>query len=242
MIENEFRIVLCDDDFIFMEILAEKVERVLLEQKIPFQLNCYSDSRLMLNDVGQEDDLYFLDIYMPGISGMELAKDILNRNPKGIIIFVSNHEETVFEAIRYRPFRFIRKGRLMEELPEALMAWVRKNVRQRQKLEVKTRQGMVGVPLDEILYLESVRHYIRICCTNGQYEMRGKLSEYEEYLKRWGFVRTNVSYVVNCQYISKLSAGQVVLVTGETISIGRKRREEVKYAYLKFVREDLEWR
>lgn len=44
------------------------------------------------------------------------------------------------------------------------------------------------------------------------------------------------------QYISKLSAGQVVLVTGETISIGRMRREEVKNAYLKFVREDLEWR
>ena len=52
MIENEFRIVLCDDDSIFMEILAEKIERVLMEQKIPFQLNCYSDSRLMLKDVG----------------------------------------------------------------------------------------------------------------------------------------------------------------------------------------------
>lgn len=240
--EKVYRIVLCDDDAIFMEIMAEKIEKHLIGQKMPFQLKRYLDSCQMSMDITQEDDLYFLDIDMPGVSGMELAKAILKGNPKGIIIFVSNHEEMVFEAIHYMPFRFIRKGRLEEELQEALLAWEKKIVWRRQKLEIRTRDGMVCVPVDEVLYLESRRHYIRVCCTGREYEMRGKLSDYEENLKHWGFVRVNVGYLVNCQHISILRAGQVILSSKEEISIGRARREEVKHAYMKSVREDSIWR
>ncbi|MBO5069889.1 MAG: response regulator transcription factor [Roseburia sp.] len=240
--EKVYRIVLCDDDAVFMEIMEEKIKKCLNEEKMPFQLRRYLHSCQMTTDITQEDDLYFLDIDMPGVSGMELAKAILRENPQGTIIFVSNHEEMVFEAIRYMPFRFIRKDRLEEELHEALLAWEKKIVWRRQKLEVKTRDGMVCVPVDEVLYLESHRHYIRVCCTSREYEMRGKLSDYEENLKHWGFVRVNVGYLVNCRHISVLRAGQVILSSKEEISIGRARREEVKRAYMKFVREDSEWR
>lgn len=240
--EKEYRIVLCDDDAVFMEIMIEKIEKYFMEQKVSFRLKHYLDSRQLLNAIDQEDNLYFLDIDMQGVSGMELAKKILTENLKGTIVFVSNHEEMVFEAIHYMPFRFIRKGRLEEELQETLIAWSRKMVKQEQKLEIKTREGLVYVPIDKILYLESVRHYIRVCCADGQYEMRGKLSDYEENLKDRGFVRVNAGYLVNCQHISILRTGQVVLSSKEEISISRARRDTVRHAYMKFSREDSMWR
>ena len=58
----------------------------------------------------------FLDIDMPGISGLEIAKKLREENSDIILIFVSAHEQYVFESIEYSPFRYIRKSRIEKEL------------------------------------------------------------------------------------------------------------------------------
>jgi len=53
--------------------------------------------------------LLILDIDMPGISGLDLAETLRASNLNLLIIFLSNHEEFVFKAIEFQPFRYIRK-------------------------------------------------------------------------------------------------------------------------------------
>ncbi len=56
----------------------------------------------------QDMHILFLDIDMPGIDGMEIAKRLEQTERRVKVIFVTNHADMVFTAIHYRPFRFIR--------------------------------------------------------------------------------------------------------------------------------------
>lgn len=89
MIEKRIdcKIVICDDDVIFLELLAEKIKAELDTQEIAGRLKKYSDGRELINRISSEDDLYFLDIDMPKVSGMELAEAVIKRNPKAAMSF-----------------------------------------------------------------------------------------------------------------------------------------------------------
>lgn len=107
--DKRYKIVICDDDETFIDLLSEKIEQDFVQRKIVCLIEKYSDSRKLLDNIGAETQLYFLDIDMPEINGMEIADKILAKNPHSEIIFISNHEEMVFESFRYTPLRFIRK-------------------------------------------------------------------------------------------------------------------------------------
>ena len=240
--EKRYNLVLCDDDVMFLELLEEKISEQMQKNGAACQVKRYPDSRQMLDHLTEEDELYVLDIDMPEVSGMELAKALLEKNPKASILFISNHEEMVFEAIRYQPFRFIRKEHLEEELPEAVNAWLEKKKRENSTIEITAKSGNVLLFLTDILYMESNRHYLMIHCGEQVYEVRGKISDYEKLLKGHGFVRVNVAYLVNCQYIRALRAKKVTLTNGMELNIGQNRQEEIKHTYMEYIREKALWK
>ena len=85
--------------------------------------------------------MVFMDIDMPGLSGMETAALLRERNCNTTLIFVSSYEHFVFESIRYMPFRFIRKSLYQEEVPEALQSWFAIQSNQKQSITLRTGTG-----------------------------------------------------------------------------------------------------
>ena len=59
---------------------------------------------------------------MPDVSGLEVAKKLRQKHLDIILIFISAHEQYVFESIEYNPFRYIRKNRIEKELMPCLKA------------------------------------------------------------------------------------------------------------------------
>lgn len=241
MKNGQYEICICDDDILFLKILRQKIAEIFAKKKKEYEIYSYSDSGELIKNRLTKADLYFLDIDMPGISGMDVAKQLINENKEAAIIFISNYEETVFEAIHYAPFRFIRKAYLETELPEAIAAWEKEHRRRRKNrmiLEIKTKEGITAVPCRNIIYIESNRHYLCVKCKDGEHRTRGKLSDYEKTLKEAGFVRAGIGYMVNCRWIKQLKTSQLTLKTDEVIAISRGRFEEVKHTYMEYVRED----
>lgn len=209
MIEKheKYKIVICDDDNTFAELLCEKIRAELYGKKEEILVEKYNSSQELLDHISVEDDLYFLDIDMPEINGMEVADRILTKNPHSDIIFISNHEEMVFESFRYMPLRFIRKEKMNQELKEALHAFLTKKEIESRVLEFSTREGMRWIAVDDIMFLESRRHYLQICCESENFELRGKISDYEKLLGKYGFGKyvkgkNNISFVwgIHSQY------------------------------------------
>ncbi len=240
--DKRYKIVICDDDETFIDLLSEKIEQDFVQRKIVCLIEKYSDSRKLLDNIGAETQLYFLDIDMPEINGMEIADKILAKNPHSEIIFVSNHEEMVFESFRYKPLRFIRKERMNQELQEAISAFLDKKEKESRILEITTREGKCCIAVDDIIFLESRQHYLKICCENENFELRGRISDYETMLEKYGFVRVNIGFIINCKYIKILKTKKIILCNGMEINIGSNRHDKVRHAYMEYVREKNKWK
>lgn len=241
--DKRYKIVICDDDDeTFIDLLSEKIEQDFVQRKIVCLIEKYSDSRKLLDNIGAETQLYFLDIDMPEINGMEIADKILAKNLHSEIIFVSNHEEMVFESFRYKPLRFIRKEKMNQELQEAISAFLDKKEKESRILEITTREGKCCIAVDDIIFLESRQHYLKICCENENFELRGRISDYETMLEKYGFVRVNIGFIINCKYIKILKTKKIILRNGMEINIGSNRHDKVRHAYMEYVREKNKWK
>lgn len=108
-----FKISICDDNNSFLEFLKEYVYSISRNLKYPVEVYTYNkgiDVVKLICDKKEDFDILLLDIDMPDINGLKVAKSIREINSDLLLIFVSSHEQYVFESIEYAPFRFIRKS------------------------------------------------------------------------------------------------------------------------------------
>ncbi|MFR8427947.1 MAG: LytTR family transcriptional regulator DNA-binding domain-containing protein [Roseburia inulinivorans] len=129
-----------------------------------------------------------------------------------------------------------------QELQEAISAFLDKKEKESRILEITTREGKCCIAVDDIIFLESRQHYLKICCENESYELRGRISDYETMLEKYGFVRVNIGFIINCKYIKILKTKKIILCNGMEINIGSNRHDKVRHAYMEYVREKNKWK
>ncbi|MDF2804804.1 MAG: Response regulator of the LytR/AlgR family, partial [Anaerocolumna sp.] len=112
---------ICDDEEIILESLKEQIAQQFQITGMKYELHVFNNGAKLIRVCENIAlDIVFLDIEMPLLNGLEVASRLREMNPFVHIIFVTNREDLVFSSFKYRPFRFIRKQRIIEELPEAV--------------------------------------------------------------------------------------------------------------------------
>ena len=90
-------------------------------ENVDIYINKFQDSLKFIQDYEKNFyNLIFLDICMPNINGLQVAEKIRNVDEAVEIIFVTAFDRCVYRSFKYRPFRFIRKNRINDELEEAI--------------------------------------------------------------------------------------------------------------------------
>ena len=105
----------------------------------------------------------------------------------------------------------------------------------REILPIQTGGEMRNLTVDEILYLESDKHTVRIYMLSssaGPYSCYASLQSFEEKLQPLGFLRVQKSFLVNMRHIRKLQCGEAALESGETLPVSEKNYRQIKRAYL----------
>lgn len=239
-----WNIVLCDDDEIFRTRFADQIQVELDRIGLEGEITTYSDGNVLLECQEKPIDILFLDIDMPGITGMDIAKYMRKQNPKTELIFVSNYSELVFEAIRYRPFRFLRKEYLQEELSEALLCLKEKKQEKPGMIELLVERKPLILAINDIVYVESRAHYLYFHMTDksGQEQIqrsRGKISDYVQILQPPDFLSPAKSSLVNCSQIKDFSLKELVVTTGERIVVSRDRKVQIQKQYMDYMRSKI---
>lgn len=233
------KIAVCDDDKKFSARLKFLIDEYFAKQDIGSNVTSYNRGTVFLTE-GIDCNAVFLDIEMPDMDGFEVAEQIRSNT---LIVFVTTHNELVYSSLKFRPFRFIRKAYLEEELPEALEA-VNKEIARLNagsKFILKTRSGDVLLNINNIEYMEIYTHSIQIYTVNGEVlECYGSLSELEKQLKGFGFVRTHKSYLVNCRYIFSIEKNRIVLDNKTEIPLSRYRVDTVRSKFSNHLRNAYE--
>ena len=229
-----YSIFICDDEPVFLNRIGKVVED-FFKDKADCTISLQNNAAELPDNL-PKSDLYLLDIYMPEISGFDLASRIRSSYPDSTIIFISSLKEPVFESFRYAPLRYIRKEYMETELCDALSAFLKTRQTDLLSLYLQTKPVPTEILVSSIRYIESNGHYLVFYCTDGEHCVRGKLGEYADKLYSHHFACPHKSYLVNLQIVSVVSKKEIFLDTGLSISISRTCRDSFLTAFMTYQR------
>ncbi len=189
-------------------------------------------------------DLLFLDVEMPGATGFDLL-DSLTYSPK--IILTTSKTEYAFDAFQYhvndylkKPFTYKRFLEAIQKLQQQIQAQepAPAVVSQQQSpvtlpqgsdtdfLFIKSEDKLVKIKKDDILFLESMRDYVKFVTPGKSYVTYSTLKNMEEKLIGPLFLKVHRSYIVNINKIDDIR-GNTIYLLGNQIPIGKGHKEEV---------------
>ena len=177
--------------------------------------------------------LLFLDIQMPELSGIEFAK-ILPAETK--IIFTTAFQQYAIEGYKVNALDYLLKPISYEDfLRAANKALDYYTVTQKQQtyaqdrfMYVKSDYKLIRVSLDDILYVEGLKDYVRIYLADGQKIMSlMNMKKFEEYLPRPEFLRTHRSYIVHMSKAQSVDRFRIVFGS-EYIPISDSYKDDVQ--------------
>jgi DNA-binding LytR/AlgR family response regulator len=226
-----FNCIIIEDEPLAAEVLQDYIRQV------PFLAirGCCSDAFYAMEALQKfEVDLIFLDIHLPKMKGLDLIK-VLKKPPR--VIITSAYQEYALQAYEFnvidyllKPIefsRFLMAVNKLEQNKEMLKPQrsIPKSM-ERQHLFFNVGKKKVKIFLDEILYIESLKEYIRVNTKNKSVLTKFKLSQVEELLAESNFLRIHRSFIVAKDNIEAFSATEVE-VGGKHLPIGRSYKELV---------------
>ena len=207
---DNMRIAICDDEVSMVQILEEKIKKLLPDAVIDKYL---SGDELIAS--GSKPDILFLDIQMPGMDGMETAKMLRQDNEDMILIFVTAAEEYVFQAFDVGAFHYLVKPFSDEKFKEVVTKAVH-NIKRSSRLEkdekyimVQTAGSHIKIFLRDIVYAEVYNRKVIIHTRSTDIEYYGKLQELSD-MAGTDFFRTHRAYLVHFKYVEKYDATNAI--------------------------------
>ena len=227
-------VAVCDDDPHDIGRMKKCAARIT-DYEAEFQFYCKPGEMLHEPAQGQNPDMYILDIEMPGMDGLSVAKEIRSRNSKTLIVFLTGHIKYMADVFEVVTFDFISKPITYERLCRLLdKAAAYLNVTS-QKFSFIFRQCRYSLNFDEIEFFEKSGRHVFIHTKGISYKTNMSTSRLWEKLDRRIFAAPHSSYIVNLSHVRSVSYSEVEMGEGDKIPISRGCRKEFTSAYMDFM-------
>ncbi len=185
----------------------------------------------------QAFDLVYLDIRMPKLDGITLARQLRRQNPACIVVFITGLRDHMLEAFDVEALDYICKpierARLRRSAERALQQITH---RQEASILVQTAHWCKAVRLSAIYYCEVINRKIYLYTNEGVLEYYGKLKEMEKQLDT-RFFKCHRSYLVNLDHLKLYQDGEIVLENGSRIPVSRLRHQELMEKMLDYMKD-----
>ena len=227
----KYSCIIVEDEPLAAEVLADYVRQVpFLELKRICSDAIYAMEALQSEKI----DLIFLDIHLPKLKGFEFIES-LKTHPH--IIITSAYKDYAIQAfdvnvIDYllKPIRFQRFLKAVNKLNQRSEVIVSPSSgavpTERSHVFFNVDKKRIKLYLDEILYIESIRDYIRITAKDKSIHTKFQISQIEELLAKNNFIRVHRSFIVAKDKITAYTATDVE-INSKQIPIGRSYKELV---------------
>ncbi|MEO5500852.1 MAG: LytTR family DNA-binding domain-containing protein [Ginsengibacter sp.] len=226
--------LIVEDEPLAAEVLEDYINQVSFLQLIE---KC-NDAIYALEILKREKiDLIFLDIHLPKLKGLDFIKTL--ENPPKIIITsaypdyaLQGYELNVLDYL-LKPIefsRFIKSVHKAQLKTEDLQLLEPQEINSRPFLFFNVGKKRVKIFFDDILYIESLKEYIKIVTKDKSILTKIQLGQTEDLLKNSNFIRIHRSFIVSKDKIDAFTASEVE-IRGVLIRIGRSYKEQV-YKYL----------
>ncbi|WP_250673392.1 LytTR family DNA-binding domain-containing protein (plasmid) [Paraclostridium ghonii] len=223
-----YRIVICEDDKLQMENLKNMITNIFYEITNQIEILEFCSGKTLLENELEGIDIFFLDIQMDSLTGMDVAKKIRERNYSSKIIFITSLIDYIQDGYTVRAYRYLLKPIKLEELKNHILNCIQDITRERNNFIVVERRGYIDkILIDSITYIEVHKKNITIYTLNNFYCAKNSIEKLEKELGIYNFFRCHKSYLINIKYIDSISKNTII-INDEKIPISKHRISNLK--------------
>lgn len=238
------KIAICDDD----EISLAFIKRILLTYAKSTHTMIHVDtfqSGNALLDANKHTlyNIHILDIMMPGMDGIALAKELRKTDEDAFLIFLTSSDEYTKDAYQVDAINYLMKP----VSPNKLIAIIKKLIsflpkEEEHSILVQTKQGIVSLSVAQIMYVEHITHVIYFHLANGtvvaSLTSTLTLSEVADQLLQYNnFFQPHRAYIVNMDYIQTITKTDLILKNNQGIPIPCRRYVSVRKQYTDYMQQ-----
>lgn len=227
------RIAICDDEEIYRIELKTILDKLLIN--VDYDIDTFSDGTILYESfAGQPYDLVFLDIEMPAVDGITLAKNIRSLSETVFIVFLTGHVEYALEGYEVNALRYLTKPVDIEKLREVIR-YVQEKQGSSRQIIVKEEGEEIVVDIGDVIYMEAMNQNVKIVTVKGEHFIRYNIGDFEEQLKNDGFFRIHRGYLISLSKVKKLAKNDVIMDNGITLPVSRSNLKLLKEALYSYV-------
>ncbi|MGX8833895.1 LytR/AlgR family response regulator transcription factor [Amedibacillus sp. YH-ame6] len=182
-------------------------------------------------------DIYLLDILMPGIDGINLARSIRERKETSEIIFLTISREYALDAFQVKASNYLVKPINASEFDAELLSSIQKaQPITRPSIVLKTKEGFTKINLHDVVLIEGYNHKQICIFSDGRtLETTYTLISLYDKLKNFPFFfMPHRSFIIHLDYITAMTTSHVTILGGRVIPISRNKYNDLKIALLEY--------
>ena len=230
-----YRIHIVDDSRTDAARIAELTSAFAEKRDLALTVECHPSAEAFLFRYEEDKvcDLLLLDIEMPGMDGVSLAKRIRAEDDRVSIVFITGYSDYIAEGYDVSALHYLVKPVSERKFEEVLERALARRQRKERTVVLKTGTETVQVSLSRVLFLESVRNYVTVH-TEGDhsYTVRGTLSHFEGELDN-RFLRVGRSYLVNLTKLRRITRTDMIFSDGSALPVPRGYYEILNQAIIR---------
>ena len=227
------RIAICDDEEKYRITLKTILDKLLTN--IDYNIDTFDDGNNLYEAFsGTTYDLVFLDIEMPAVDGITLAKKIRSRSENVFIVFLTSHIEYALEGYEVNALRYLTKPVDIEKLKEVIR-YVQEKQGSSRQIIIKEDGEEILIDINDVIYMESMNQNVRIVTAKGEHVIRYNIGDFEDQLKNDGFFRIHRGYLISLSKVKKFSKNDVIMEGDEALPVSRSNLKPLKEALYSYV-------
>lgn len=230
------KIAIVDDSALQREHLTKLVDAWSERNHQLVSLSDYpsADAFLFAYEEEADIDILLLDVEMPGMNGVELAKTIRKTNSTLQIVFVTAYYEYFSDGFDVSALHYLIKPIAPEKLWPVLDKAVENLAYRLRSVLISTAEGDVKVPLGDILYVEAQNVHLLIHTPGKVFRTRMTLLAMSRELDET-FFKIHRSFIVSLKYIQRISRTDVTMINGDILPLSRGSYDAVHAALIRYL-------
>ncbi len=224
-------VAIVDDEKELLESTYHLVVEAFNMLKVECSIKLYDRGKDLIYDMEENRyfDIYILDIVMPDINGMKLAKIIKQNRSESYIIFLTSHVEFAVDGYELNVSRFIPKTLMRRKLPKVMeeLCFKMKELQDDYYI-IQTNSRYEKIYLKNIMYFYKNRKNTIFVTIHGESKVRKTIKLVMEEIGSNDFVAIDRGVVVNISRIMKIESNKVILEDNSVLFISRSHLRSVK--------------
>ena len=229
--------IICDDDALQLQKMADMTSKWAEDANIKIEISQFNSSQALLAEYRPErNDILILDIMMPELDGLSLAKSLRKTKSDFHIIFISSSQDFALDAYEDHPYSYLVKPVAYDAYSAVLDKLMQKL--HQQMLSVQSGHEIYNLAIMDIIFVEATNRQIVFNMKDGRsIATRDTLLNMQEILLKYpAFFKPHRSYIINMQYVEHFNTKEISMKNSAAlIPIARGLDKEFKDKYFQFM-------